>query len=129
MGNDKLALMLQKQKELQERLGYDFSNMSVEQRVELIKEHSIHATQELHEMLYELPFFKPWKDYSGMNKVEQAVGMDKGKEEFIDFLHFSWNIALLLGFTPDEIFNRYYYKNAENHKRQDEGYTHDKSFR
>lgn len=118
------------QKQLQEKAyGYSFDTLTPEKRVELIKEMSIHATQEIHEMLYELPFFKPWKDYSNMNRFEVSDAMDKAREEFIDFWHFAMNMGLLLGLDSDQWFEMYYAKNKENYERQEKGYTHDKSFR
>ena len=126
----KLQVMLEKQAALQERVGYDFDSMTTEERVMFIKEMSIHMTQELHEMLYELPFFKPWKDYSHIELDEVADCMISARKEFIDMLHFFMNIAIALGYThEDGLCADYLHKNKENHKRQDEGYTHDKSFR
>lgn len=124
-----LDRMLQKQKELQERLGYDFSSMTQEEITAYIKEFSIHLTQELHEMLYVLPYFKPWKDYSAMTVEEYEAGMEEARKEFIDMFHFVLNIALALDMSDKDIYYMYMEKNEENHKRQDEGYTHDKSYR
>lgn len=124
-----LDKMLQKQKELQERLGYDFSRMTQKEITAYIKEFSIHLTQELHEMLYVLPYFKPWKDYSTMTAEEYEAGMEEARKEFIDIFHFMLNIALALNMSDKDIYNMYMAKNKENHKRQDEGYTHDKSYR
>lgn len=128
--NDNLALMLLMQKTLQENAyGYKFADMTIEKRVEFIKEMSIHATQEIHEMLYELPHFKPWKDYSGMTDDEKNQAFEKAKGEFVDFMHFTLNMALALGLTSDDILEGYSAKNQENYQRQTEGYTHDKSYR
>ena len=124
-----LDRMLQKQKELQERLGYDFSSMTQEEITAYIKEFSIHLTQELHEMLYVLPYFKPWKDYSTMTVEEYEASMEEARKEFIDMFHFMLNIALALDMSDKDIYYMYMEKNKENHKRQDEGYTHDKSYR
>lgn len=124
-----LDRMLQKQEELQKRLGYDFRSMTQEEITAYIKEFSIHLTQELHEMLYELPYFKPWKDYRAMTTEEYENSMNNARMEFIDMLHFMLNIALALDMSGKDIYNMYMAKNKENHKRQDEGYTHDKSYR
>lgn len=128
--NADLELMMKMQKTLQENAyGYDFSSLAPAERTALIKEMTIHDTQETHEMLYELPFFKPWKDYTGMTDVEIGSAMNKAKEEFIDKFHFMMNIALLLEMSSEEIVDRYMKKNQENYERQTEGYTHDKSYR
>jgi dimeric dUTPase (all-alpha-NTP-PPase superfamily) len=39
------------------------------------------------------------------------------------------NIALALDMSDKDIYDMYMEKNKENHKRQDEGYTYDKSYR
>ena len=124
-----LDKMLQKQKELQECLGYDFRSMTQEEITAYIKEFSIHLTQEMHEMLYVLPYFKPWKDYSAMTVEEYKAGMEEARKEFIDMFHFMLNIALALNMSSKDIYNMNMAKNKENHRRQDEGYTHDKSYR
>ena len=124
-----LDKMLQKQEELQERLGYDFGSMTQEEITVYIKEFSIHLTQELHEMLHVLPYFKPWMDYSAMTVEEYETGMEEARKEFIDMFHFMLNIALALDMSDKDIYDMYMEKNKENHKRQDEGYTYDKSYR
>ncbi len=124
-----LDKMLQKQKELQERLGYDFDSMTQEEITAYIKEFSIHLTQELHEMLHVMPYFKPWMEYSTMTVEEYETGMEEARKEFIDMFHFMLNIALALDMSDKDIYDMYMEKNKENHKRQDEGYTYDKSYR
>ena len=124
-----LQEMMDKQLELQERLGYNIDGMDTEDRADYIKEFSIHLTQELHELLYEIPFFKKWKIYSNMTEEEINTSWTAAKKEYIDMLHFMLNIGLALGFSAEEMHDMYMAKNKENHKRQDEGYTHDKSYR
>lgn len=121
--------MLDMQKALQAFLGYDFDNMSIQDRVKYIKEFSIHLNQEINEALYELPFFKPWKDYSGMSDDEIVNALVAYKKEIIDAWHFFMNMMLLVDFQADEFAHMYYEKNAENIERQKRGYTHDVSYR
>lgn len=125
----KLESMLEKQTEFQCRLDEKFLDKTVEERVAFIKEHSIHLNQEINEMLYELPFFKPWKDYTGMGVEAQNIAMQKARCEMIDAWHFFMNIMIGLGFTAEEFYDMYMEKITENHKRQDDGYTYDKSYR
>jgi dimeric dUTPase (all-alpha-NTP-PPase superfamily) len=125
----KLQEMLNKQYELQERLGTDFGAMTAREITAFIKEHSIHVNQEMNEMLYELPFFKPWKNYDDMTSDDIDAAFMKAQEEYIDFMHFALNIGLALGFTECMMARMYLDKNKENHRRQDEGYTHDKQYR
>lgn len=116
-----LKEMMHIQNALQKFFGYDFEKMTTEERVKYIKEYYIHSTAELNELLYELPFFKPWKDYSDMSATEIASAMDKAKNEFVDVWHFILNIALALGITGDELFTEYLAKNEENYRRNIEG--------
>ena len=121
--------MLEMQKELQGYLGFDFEEMSIEERVAFIKEHSIHLNQEVNEALYELPYFKPWKDYSKITDDEVVKGLVAYKEELVDAFHFFMNMMLAIDFTADEFEAMYMNKNKENIERQRRGYTHDVSYR
>lgn len=125
----KLEDMMHKQRAFQERLDPNFNRMTPEQRVAFIKEHSIHLNQEVNEMLYELPFFKPWKDYSNMSGAAVTAAIEKARMECVDAWHFFMNIMIALGFSADSFYEMYMAKNKENHRRQDEGYTADKSYR
>lgn len=90
-------------------------------RTQLLVNHSQYLDQELHEMLRELPYFKPWKKYD-WTEGEEAWHMDLAKDEAIDAFHFMLNILLLLDITPEELVNRYFKKNTINHVRQDNNY-------
>lgn len=125
----KLEEMMSKQREFQMRLDPDFNAMTPKQRVAFIKEHSIHLNQEVNEMLYELPFFKPWKNYDGMSDQEIMAAFEKARMECVDAWHFFMNIMLALGFTAEEFHEMYMAKNKENHRRQDAGYTADVSYK
>lgn len=126
---NKLAEMLDTQAKFQLRLDPDFYAMSVKDRVAFIKEHSIHLNQEVNEMLYELPFFKPWKNYDGMTAEQIDAAFDKARMECVDAWHFFMNIMLALGFDADSFYTMYMAKNRENHRRQDVGYSAMMSYR
>lgn len=121
--------MFERQAEFQRRVDPRCFSPDLKERVDFIMDHSLYMEQELQETLYELPYFKRWKDYSNMTNVEKQLAIVKAQEELIDTWHFFMNIALSLGFTADTFYQAYLNKIAENNKRQDEGYTHDKSFR
>ena len=125
----KLEHMLDIQQAFQERLGADFKTMTVRDRVAFIKEHSIHLNQEINEMLYELPYFKPWKDYSDVTEEDELTAIAKARMECIDAWHFFMNIMLALGFSPEGFYEMYEAKNKENHRRQDVGYKANMSYR
>ena len=119
---DRLDEMFNKQEELQQALGYVFKHMTAEERVEYIKEYSLHLEHELHEMLQELPFFKSWKVYP---ENDQAIA-DKfraAQQEWADVTHFFLNVSLALGFDAEYLTWLFLDKNAINHRRQhDVGY-------
>lgn len=126
---EKLDHMLREQELFQLRLGTNFDTMTMRDRVAFVKEHSIHLNQEVNEMLYELPYFKPWKDYSGIKPDDEDAMLQKARMELVDAWHFFMNLALALGFDADSFHEMYMAKNKENHRRQDVGYTADKSYR
>lgn len=126
---NKLEGMMMLQQGFQERLGADFETMTVRDRVAFIKEHSLHLNQEINEMLYELPYFKPWKDYTDVTEQDEQAMLAKAKMELIDAWHFFMNMMLGLGFTAEEFYEMYMRKNRENHRRQDVGYKAHMSYR
>lgn len=129
MQNNQLQTMLDTQRSLQEFLGYDFDSMDMQERTIFIKEFSIHLNQEINEALYELPYFKPWKDYDNMTPDETVEALKRYKEELIDAFHFFMNMMIAVDFNADEFFAMYMEKNKENIARQQRGYTHDVSYR
>ena len=116
-GDKALHAMLSLQEQFQRRV-YDGE---LPKDTQYIMNHGLYATAEIHEMYRELEGFKSWKTY-GWSEEEQAKHLAAAKEEFIDVLHFIWNIALALGMDADEIMKIYADKNITNHLRQDNGY-------
>lgn len=115
----KLNEMFEKQKTLQERLGYNFETMTEEERTKYMKDNIWYVITELDEAFREMPFGKPWKKY---DSFDRAVHNENLKEELIDALHFFINILLAANLTPEEIYKIYCYKNNINHERQDNNY-------
>lgn len=124
-----LQTILDKQRELQSRLGTDFNKLTDEERAEFMRNHRGYLEDEIAEALYEMPFYKKWKDYSEMTELDRDIAWNKVKMELIDALHFFVNLMLCAGFSAEEISLMYLAKNKENHRRQDDGYTADKSYR
>ena len=114
-GDGALQAMLDLQTEFQTRLGV------LSKDTQYIMNQGLYAMAEIHEMYRELENFKDWKTYD-WNEEEKAEHLANAKEEFIDVLHFIWNIALALGMDSDEIIKIYSDKNITNHLRQDTGY-------
>lgn len=126
---DKLTEIMGMQLELQNRLGTNFSEMTLEQRAEFMRNHRGYLADELAEALYEMPYYKLWKDYSKMTEEEAVIAWQKVRMELIDCLHFFVNLLLCAGMTPGEVHAMYVAKNKENHRRQDAGYTADVMYR
>ena len=111
--------MFKMQKAFQDRVDTRYKDPSLKERSAFLRDHTIFCEQELHEMLYEVPFFKHWKDYSN---VDSEAALEKAKEELIDAWHFFMNISIGLGMDADEFYKRYLSKHKINIERQDNGY-------
>lgn len=116
-GDGALQAMLDLQSQFQRRM----YNGELPTDTQYIKNHTLYAEAEMHEMLRELQWFKEWKHYDWTDE-EILQHHNAAKEEFIDVLHFIWNIALALGLDSDEIIQIYADKNITNHLRQDNNY-------
>ena len=122
---DSLKILYNIQVKLQERLGklieYQTENMHEKACDVIYNKHCLE--DEISELLARLPW-KKWKNYS----IEERAGWTSDEQrtetlfEFVDAMHFFLNIAIILGFTPEELFHYYVEKNKENHNRQDRGY-------
>jgi len=121
---DPLAHMMSMQAGFQDRVDPRYKNGNLKQRAAFLRDHFVFCDQELQEMLYEIPFFKHWKDYSKMTDEELVAAYDKAKDELIDAWHFFMNLSIGLGMDANEFYQRYLNKHKENIRRQDEGYDH-----
>lgn len=121
---NELEYMFKIQKAFQDRVDQRYKSTDLKERAAFLRDHFVFCNQEMQEMLYEIPFFKHWKDYSKMTDEEIKEAYDKAKEEIIDAWHFFINIMLGLGMTAEELFTRYLDKHKENIRRQNEGYDH-----
>ena len=121
---NELEYMFKLQKAFQDRVDQRYKSTDLKERAAFLRDHFVFCNQEMQEMLYEIPFFKHWKDYSKMTDEEIEEAYDKAKEEVIDAWHFFINIMLGLGITAEELFTRYLNKHKENIRRQNEGYDH-----
>lgn len=126
---DMLKAIMDKQLELQIRLGTNFATMSDEDRAAFMRNHRGYLADEVAEALYEMPNYKLWKDYSDMSPEARNIAWQKVRMELVDSLHFFVNLLLCADFTAEELYEMYMAKNAENHRRQDAGYTADMSYR
>ena len=126
---DMLKGIMEKQAELQLRLGTDFNNLTDDERADFMRNHRGYLADEIAEALYEMPGYKLWKDYSSMDAAAKEAAWAKVRMELIDSLHFFVNLLLCAGMTAEDVHDMYMAKNKENHRRQDDGYTADVSYR
>ena len=114
---DKFEKMFEEQKRLQEYIakskkeqgsGYEFSE----------REWIDKLTTAIIEEAMEIKEHSDWKWW----KKPGNLGREELKEELIDLLHFWLSLCLKLGFTPEEMFEKYMEKNRKNSERQDNGY-------
>lgn len=134
--NDTLGLILNKQKELQARYGFDFTDWTIKQISDfwMVNKHAM--SDELNEMFDALGGINEgigsagWKYWKKENskafemKVADLSESDKLElyYEWIDGLHFFLNFAISIGMTSQDIVNLYMAKNSHNHERQDNNY-------
>lgn len=118
-----LSTMLEMQKAFQRRVDPRFEG-DLETRAAFIRDHFVYLSQELQEALYEIPYFKHWKDYSKMSTAEANEAYERYKEELVDAWHFFMNMMLAAGMSAEELYDMYMEKHKENIRRQDEGYDH-----
>lgn len=118
--SNKLEIIIQKQKELQEALGNDICNLDDKQKVAMFKEFMICLMAENVEALDRLPW-KIWKNYKSYTLTEE----EKIEFEFeiCDMLHFFVNMLLIFNIDAKRIFNLYLSKQKENNDRITRGYS------
>ena len=133
---DTFGLIYNKQKELQERLGFDFTGWTLKQIADfwMVNKHAM--SDELNEMFDALGGINDgiasgaWKYWKSTHKQAETMKIEDLSEEdklelfyeWIDGLHFYMNFAISIGMTSKDIVNLYMAKNAENHDRQNRGY-------
>lgn len=118
---DLLTQMLERQLTFQQSLGFDFTTMSITERVQYVRDMVQAATAELHEALDETSW-KPWA------KGEPFLYVHQFCSELVDVLCFVFNMWLVANhdLTPEQlatvIHTVYTGKVSLNHQRQRDGY-------
>lgn len=69
--------------------------------------------------------WKPWKSKHGEANAKSFMDLTEEEKlelqyEWIDQLHFFFNIGLAVGMTPQRTMDMYYAKNKENRRRQNQ---------
>lgn len=123
MTQNKLEIMMTMQKQFQEKVGFNFDEMSEKEKSSYIKEMMLWTSDEMSEALHELKFAKGWsKKYDSWTEDETAEKEDKFKDEMVDAFHFFMNILIAAGMDANELYERYIEKNKINILRQETGY-------
>lgn len=112
---DKLDLMWEMQRRLNERIGVPTSNLSEAQQIEWILNYCRALSQEIAELTDSVPW-KWWAKY-------QKFDRQNAKVEIVDMFHFLISLAQVLGMSAEELFKAYMEKNKINFQRQDSGYV------
>ena len=125
------------QKEMQEKTyGFNFEDMSIREVMNFWHVNTHAVVDEIHEMTDALggikdgdgnAVWKKWKAAHDTFKNKKVSDLSDGdrKElfmEWIDILHFMLNYPISIGFTPEDIYNYYFSKAAENVNRQKNNY-------
>lgn len=97
--------------------------MTDEERVVFIKDMYIALSNELNELIDEVPAWKPWVSREKLaENGKPLLNLEAARGEFIDIAHFWMNFALVLGLDAEDIQERYVAKRAKNSHRQELGY-------
>lgn len=107
-----------RQKNFQKKFNNESDN--IEEISKQIHFHSQFVVEEIYEMLRELPFHKPWKDYSDLTEEEIKKKLERAREEWIDVFIFLINSGVYLGFDEHLVTSMYLEKNKLNNKRQED---------
>jgi len=110
---DKLEHLFKLQDEFQKRW-FDFPKLTELERQKLTIEFVGHCIEELIEFKQELPARKHWRK----NK-EKPANTRKMRLEYSDIMHFLITIALINGWTAEDVYKDFIKKHEVNEDRQD----------
>lgn len=113
---DKLEYIFQLQKKFGSKF-VDFDSLTPEEKQIKSLEFLGHLGEELVEFRRELPLRKHWS-----SKRTTPVDQTKLLDEYVDALHFFVSIALINGWTSEDVYDAYIAKNQENINRQNNDY-------
>jgi hypothetical protein len=134
---DTLGDIMDLQKDTQSTVyGWNFENMTLREIMSFCHANTHAMVDEIHEATDALggikdgsgnAIWKYWKkDFNNYSNIKFSDLSEsdqlEAKFEIIDMLHFFMNYAISIGMTPQEMYNMYMSKNAENRDRQKRGY-------
>lgn len=103
----------------QKAMGYDFSSMSPEEKLQALRDYTVALMMEQAEMLEEVSW-KPWRT---IESQKPNPNIRKVALEWVDNLFFLVNQSGCLGLTPDDILLAFETKLAANYVRITSGYS------
>lgn len=113
-----LLALLRAQDDLQKTLGHDLQTMTVDERIDYIKEMTLAQFSEMNESLGEVG----WKSWATSRHINTEAYLG----ELIDEFHFWMNRVLAIGMSPEDlavaVTSRYMTKRETNIRRHEEGY-------
>lgn len=99
----------------QEAYGFDVKNLAIGARAMSVKDNVLALVDEAMEVLHEVS----WKYWA---HDEPFVNKEEVLKECVDAAHFLGNILVAVGVTDEEWEDAYQEKQAENRRRQRDGY-------
>lgn len=114
-GDATIVDLLEEQRELQLKFGVNFNTMTMDERIQFIKDMMLALADEIHEALGEVSW-KPWQT------GRQYVNYDAYNGELIDAFHFLMNLVLAGNLTGEDVVRMYREKREINARRQRDGY-------
>lgn len=116
---DMLEEIFRMQEQLNSRIAPECIRCATnEEKAKWLLNFSRAAQQELAELVDSMPW-KWWAKYQKFDEQNARV-------EIVDLIHFIISMALVLGMTPEDVFQAYVKKHSVNNNRQNEGYAEKK---
>lgn len=114
-----LREIIEEIKSYQLAMGYDYTTMSSEDKMQALRNYVVALMMEQAEMLEEVSW-KPWRTHDSQkpNPNKRKVAL-----EWVDCLFFLVDQMFSLDLEPDDILSAYETKLAANHKRIANGYS------
>lgn len=112
--SDKLELMWDMQRALNERIGIRPDDMAPTEQIQWILNYCRAMSQEIAELTDSVPW-KWWAHYQTYNK-------ENARKEVVDLFHFLISVAQVLGMSAKDVYQEYCKKHKVNIRRQETGY-------
>ncbi len=101
----------------QKKMGYDYDQMSLEQKMQSLRDYNTALVVELGELLTEAPW-KPWRTIESQTNNKRKIAL-----EYVDCIFFLVNMGSCLGLSTEDIEKAFEKKLASNLARIDSGYS------